>query len=97
MDRIQTMSAFVAVAHEGGFAAAARFLNLSPPSVTRAISELEARIGARLFHRTTRSVKLTETGERYLADCQRILSEIETAENQAAVRQSKFQLEIETE
>jgi DNA-binding transcriptional LysR family regulator len=84
MDRIQTMSTFVAVANEGGFAAAARSLNLSPPSVTRAISELESRIGARLFHRTTRSVQLTETGERYLADCQRILVEIEAAENQAA-------------
>ena len=84
MDRLQTMSAFVAVADEGGFAPAARKLKLSPPSVTRAISALEARLGARLLHRTTRSLRLTEAGVRYLADCRRILSEIEEADRHAA-------------
>ncbi len=78
------MSAFVTVADEGGFAPAARKLKLSPPSVTRAISELEARLGARLLHRTTRSLRLTEAGARYLADCRRILSEIEEADRHAA-------------
>ncbi len=84
MDRELTMSVFVAVAEEAGFAPAARRLNLSPPSVTRAVGELEARLGARLLHRTTRSVRLTETGERYLADCRRILSEIEEADRHAS-------------
>ncbi len=84
MDRLQTMSVFIEVADQAGFAAAARRLNLSPPSVTRAVSELEARLGARLFHRTTRSVQLTEAGERFLADCRRILSEIDIAEQHAA-------------
>lgn len=84
MDRLQSMSVFVRVAEEGGFAPAARRLNLSPPSVTRAISELEARLGCRLLHRTTRSVQLTEAGQRYLADCRRILSEIEEADQHAA-------------
>lgn len=84
MDRVQTMSIFVAVAEEAGFAPAARRLGLSPPSITRAVSELEARLGARLLHRTTRSVRLTETGERYLADCRRILTEIEEADRHAA-------------
>ena len=84
MDRLQTMAVFVGVAEEAGFAAAARRLNLSPPSVTRAISELEARLGSRLLHRTTRSVSLTEAGQRYLADCRRILSEVEEADRQAA-------------
>ena len=69
MDRLQTMSVFVAVAEEAGFAPAARRLNTSPPSVTRAVSELETRLGARLLHRTTRSVQLTDAGHRYLADC----------------------------
>lgn len=78
------MSVFVAVADQAGFAPAARQLSLSPPSVTRAVSELETRLGARLFHRTTRSVHLTEAGVRYLADCRRILSEIETADQHAA-------------
>ncbi len=84
MDRLRTMSTFVTVAEEGGFAPAARKLKLSPPSVTRAISELEARLGARLLHRTTRSLRLTEAGARYLADCRRILSEIEEADRHAA-------------
>ena len=78
------MSVFVAVAEDSGFAPAARRLNISPPSVTRAVSELEARLGARLLHRTTRSVRLTEAGQRYLADCRRILSEIEEADRHAA-------------
>ena len=84
MDRLQTMSVFVGVADEGGFSAAARRLNLSPASVTRAVSELEARLGARLLHRTTRSVRLTEAGQRYLADCRRILAEVEEADSHAA-------------
>ncbi len=84
MDRFHTMSLFVGVAEEGGFAAAARRFNTSPPSVTRAVSELENRLGARLFHRTTRSVRLTEAGERYLADCRRILAEVEDADRHAA-------------
>ncbi len=84
MDRLQTMAVFVTVAEEAGFAPAARRLNMSPPSVTRAVSELEARLGARLLHRTTRSVRLTEAGHRYLADCRRILSEIDEADRHAA-------------
>ena len=84
MDRLQTLTAFVAVADEGGFAPASRKLNVSPPSVTRAIAELETRLGARLFHRTTRNVRLTEAGSRYLTDCRRILVEIEEADRHAA-------------
>ena len=83
MDRLQTMAVFVAVAEEAGFAAAARRLHLSPPSVTRAVGELERRLDARLLHRTTRSVRLTEAGERYVADCRRILADIHEADRQA--------------
>lgn len=84
MDRLRTMSVFVAVAEEAGFSTAARRLNMSPPSVTRAVSELEQRLGARLLHRTTRSVRLTDAGQRYLADCRRILGEIEEVDRHAA-------------
>lgn len=84
MDRLQTMSVFVAVAEEAGFAPAARRLNISPPSATRAVSELERRLGAKLLHRTTRSVQLTDAGQRYLADCRRILTEIEEVDRHAA-------------
>ena len=84
MDRLRTMMVFVAVAEEAGFARAARRLNMSSPSVTRAVSNLEERLGIRLFHRTTRSVHLSELGERYVADCRRILAEIEFADQNVA-------------
>src|SRR5262245_51390129 len=84
MDRLATMRVFIAVAEGAGFAAAARRLGMSPPAVTRAVSALEDRIGTRLLHRTTRSVRLSEAGIRYLADCKRILGEIEEAEASAA-------------
>lgn len=80
MDRLESMRIFVAVAESQGFAAAARQLRLSAPMVTRAVAALEARIGARLLHRTTRQVRVTETGERYLADCRRILAELDEAD-----------------
>ena len=86
MDQLRAMEAFVAVADEGGFASAGRHLRLSAPSVTRLVAELEGALGARLFHRTTRSVNLTEVGTRYLEDCRRILSELEEANSQAGGR-----------
>jgi DNA-binding transcriptional LysR family regulator len=84
MDRLQGMRVFVRVAESGGFAGAARALSMSPAAVTRAVAALEALIGARLFIRTTRSVKLTEAGGRYLEDCRRLLAEIAEAEATAA-------------
>lgn len=84
MDKIGSMRVFIAVAEAEGFAPAARQLGLSPPAVTRAIAALEERIGTRLLHRTTRLVRLTEAGARYLADAKRILAEIEEAEGAAA-------------
>ncbi|WKB51254.1 LysR family transcriptional regulator [Eleftheria terrae] len=83
MDRLECMQVFVAVAEAAGFAAAARRLRLSAPAVTRAVVALEQQVGARLLHRTTRSVRLTEAGERYLLDCKRILADIEEAEASA--------------
>lgn len=84
MDKFQEMQVFLAVAEEQNFAAAARRLNLSPPSVTRAVAALEERIGTRLLARTTRSVHITEAGQRYQEDCRRILAELEEAEESAA-------------
>ncbi|MCK6454407.1 MAG: LysR family transcriptional regulator, partial [Alphaproteobacteria bacterium] len=78
------MRVFVAVAEAGGFAAAARRLGLSPPAATRAVAALEARVGARLLHRTTRIVRLTEAGSRFMADAKRILAELDEAEASAA-------------
>jgi DNA-binding transcriptional LysR family regulator len=83
MDRIDAMQAFVAVADLEGFAPAARKLGLSPSGVTRLISALEERLGARLLQRTTRSVVLTEAGARYLERARRILADVEEAEGGA--------------
>ena len=83
MDRFRSIQVFVKVAERGGFAAAARDLNMSPPAVTRAVAMLEDRLGTRLFVRTTRSVRLTESGERFLQDGRRILLELAEAEDAA--------------
>jgi DNA-binding transcriptional LysR family regulator len=74
----------VRVAETESFAAGARDLHMSAPAVTRAVAALEDTVGARLFVRTTRSVKLTETGTRYFEDCRRILTDITEAEAAAA-------------
>lgn len=84
MDRWQAMRIFVRVAETGSFAQTARILHMSAPAVTRSIAALEVLIGARLFVRTTRSVKLTEAGGRYLDDCRRILADMLEAEASAA-------------
>lgn len=60
MDKLLAMKVFQRVAVEKGFAAAGRALDMSPPVVTRLIAELEAELGVRLFHRTTRRVALSE-------------------------------------
>lgn len=88
MDRFQEMQIFMTVAEEEGFAAAARRLNISPPSVTRAIAAMEERIGTQLLSRTTRSSHLTEAGQRYFDDCRRILGEVTEAEEAAAASYS---------
>lgn len=84
MDRWQAMRVFVKVVETGSFASAARQMHMSAPAVTRIVAALEELIGARLFVRTTRSVKTTEAGCRYLLDCRRILCDIAEAELAAA-------------
>ncbi|MBI1393379.1 MAG: LysR family transcriptional regulator [Alphaproteobacteria bacterium] len=79
MDRLRALETFIAVADGGGFAAAGRSLGMSPPSVTRLVSEFEGEIGATLFHRTTRQVTLTEAGETMLVEAKRILSAYDSA------------------
>lgn len=78
------MTVFVTVVDEGGFASAARKLALSPPVVTRAVAELEERLGLRLLTRTTRVVRVTEAGARFAQDCRRILADLEAAEDAAS-------------
>lgn len=84
MDRLESMTLFLAVVDEGGFAAAARKMKVSPPVVTRAVSELEAAMGVRLLTRTTRVVRVTEVGARYAGDCRRVLADIAEMEDLAS-------------
>lgn len=84
MDQLHLMTVFIAVAEEQGFATAARKLNMSPPAVTRAISTLEDKLGIKLLIRSTRHVRVSEAGNRYLIDCRKILSAVDQA-NEAAI------------
>ena len=79
MDRLASMRAFQKVTDEGGFAAAARALDMSPAVVTRLVADLEEHLGTRLLHRTTRRVSLTEAGEAYLDRVRLILLELDEA------------------
>lgn len=84
MDRLQAMKVFSRVVEEGGFAAAARTMDMSPPVVTRMVAELEQHLGTRLLQRTTRKLALTDAGEAYLLRVRAILHEIDDAEAAAA-------------
>lgn len=84
MDRYQEMQVFVAVADAQGFAPASRQLGLSAATVTRAVAALEQRLGVLLLVRTTRHVRLTESGTRFVEQARRILAEMEVAEESAA-------------
>ncbi len=83
MDRLQSMRVFARVVDEGGFASAARVLDMSAPVVTRLVADLEEHLGTRLLQRTTRRITLTEAGQAYLARVRDILQSIEEAEELA--------------
>lgn len=89
MDRIDAMTAFVAVADLQGFAPAARRLGVSASAVTRLVASLEQRLGARLLQRTTRSVTLTDVGARYLERARRILADLAEADSAAQAEQAQ--------
>src|SRR5262249_3793689 len=88
MDRIDAMKVFVAALDEGSLAGAGRKLGKSPAAVSRAIAFLEEHVGTELLHRTTRSIKLSEAGERYAAACRRVLAELAEADRCALGEQS---------
>jgi DNA-binding transcriptional LysR family regulator len=80
LDRITGMQVFSRAAHAGSLSAAARLLSLSPGMATKHLDTLEKRLGARLFHRSTRKLSLTEPGRQYLELCVRLLPELEEVE-----------------
>jgi DNA-binding transcriptional LysR family regulator len=91
MDRLLSMRVFQQVIDQGGFAAAARALDMSPAGVTRLVTDLEQHLGARLMQRTTRKLSLTEAGEAYLMRVRSILGEVDDAEAAAASSAKELQ------
>jgi DNA-binding transcriptional LysR family regulator len=84
VDRFEAMKVFVIAVEEGSLAAASRRLKRSPAAVSRAIAALEGRVGAELLHRTTRVLKLSEAGDRYVVACRRVLADLDEADMLAA-------------
>jgi DNA-binding transcriptional LysR family regulator len=84
MDRIDSVAVFAEVAERGSFSGAAKHLNRSAAAVTRAVAELEARLGVRLLNRTTRAVSVTEAGQRFLVGARRVLADLAEIEQGAA-------------
>jgi DNA-binding transcriptional LysR family regulator len=81
-DRLSGFVLFTTVVEAGSLTAAARELGLTKSAVSKALSRLEARLGARLVNRTTRRLGLTEAGEAFYGHCRRILAEAEAAEEE---------------
>ena len=79
-DVLNGVSVFVAAAESGGFSAAAAKLHLSRSAVGKTIAKLEEQLGVRLFHRSTRAIRLTHEGEMFLDRCRHVLGELEAAE-----------------
>lgn len=82
MDRFDGLQTFVGTAQTGSFTAAGVELGLTSSAVGKSVSRLEARLGVKLLHRTTRRLTLTPDGEAYLETCLAVLDELEVAENE---------------
>ena len=90
MDRLAAMQTFVRVVESGSFSAVAREARATQSAVSKQVAALERALGARLLNRTTRSLALTEDGERYFEQARRLVAEI--AEAESGLRQGEQQL-----
>ena len=84
LDRLTGLEVLSKVAGSGSLSGAARLLGISPTMVTKHLAALETRLGAKLFHRTTRRLTITEAGRRYLDLAERVLGDFEAAESAIA-------------
>jgi len=91
MDRITAIHLFIRVVETGSFSKAAVDLGLTQPTATKQVAALERRLGARLFHRSTRGATPTEVGAAYYDKCKLIARELEEADNLAALMQQRLQ------
>jgi len=96
MDSLNGLRVFLQVADSLSFAQAARLLGLSASAVGKSIARLEERLGVRLFHRSTRSLSLSNEGQLFLERCRRILDELEAAEQELALstQQARGRLKV---
>ncbi|WP_157271319.1 LysR family transcriptional regulator [Azohydromonas aeria] len=90
MDRVQGLQLFIRVVETGSFSRASADMGLTQPTATKHVAALEARLGARLLHRSTRGVTPTEVGALYYDKCKRIARELEEADNLALLLQSRI-------
>ena len=91
MDRIQAIRLFIRVVDLGSFSKAAADMGLGQPSATKLVAQLEAQLGARLLHRSTRGVTPTEIGLLYYDKCKLIAHHVDEAQSVAALMQSQVQ------
>ena len=89
MDKLRAMATFVRIVESGSLSAAAETLQLSGPSVVRALAALEREVGVRLLNRTTRRSSLTDEGREYYERCRRVLAEVEAADALLTARQAE--------
>ena len=87
MDRVTAVALFARIVESGSFSKAAAEFAITQPTATKAVAAMEARLGARLLHRTTRGVSPTEVGALYYERCKAIAAEIEAADNLATLMQ----------
>jgi DNA-binding transcriptional LysR family regulator len=84
MDRLEAMSVIVAVTETGSFSAASRRLRTPVATVSRKVAELEARLKAELFQRSSRRMTLTDAGRSYIEACKRIIEQVDDAEREVS-------------
>jgi DNA-binding transcriptional LysR family regulator len=94
MDRFQEMRVFTAVVEAGSFVGASATVGLSKAAVSRYVADLEARLGVRLLHRTTRKLSLTEEGETFYVRCKSLLAEVDEAEAEITARAGEARGEL---
>src|SRR6201995_5496611 len=84
MDRLEAMSVIIAVTETGSFSAASRRLRTPVATVSRKVAELEMRLNAQLFQRSSRQMTLTEAGRSYIEACKRIIEQVDEAEREVS-------------
>jgi DNA-binding transcriptional LysR family regulator len=87
--RLGSIELFCLTAQHGGFTRAAIAAGLTPAAVSRSVARLESQLGARLFVRTTRTVRLTEAGQRYYEQCRQALTQLAEAESELSGQQQR--------